>query len=151
MWRTNVQLTLALVLQGAFANDYPELSKRFQKLIETCPSLVKAMDPRAIDTDEGEYRKQGTNVKADLDHVNPSALHRQKRSLQLGADFIGITKSLKLDRSHQFFVKLRQAYERDYDKPHEVTLHQAELRWYKKIAFTTRFEHSIYGPNATAS
>ncbi|KAG6069682.1 hypothetical protein E4U16_007516 [Claviceps sp. LM84 group G4] len=138
MWRTNVQLTLALVLQGAFANDYPEISKRFERLIETCPSLVKAMDPRAIDTDEGEYRKQGTTVKADMDHVNPSALHRQTQSLQLGADFIGITNKLKLDRSHQFFVKLRQAYERDYEKPHEVTLHQAWLRWYKKIAFTTR-------------
>ncbi|KAG6049736.1 hypothetical protein E4U39_005610 [Claviceps sp. Clav50 group G5] len=55
-----------------------------------------------------------------------------------GADFTGITKTLKLERSHPFFAKLKQAYESDYKKPHEVTLHRAELRWYQKVAFTTR-------------
>ncbi|KAG6291484.1 hypothetical protein E4U09_003921 [Claviceps aff. purpurea] len=131
---------MSLILQGAFEHEYPEISKHFQDLLKTCPSLAKAMDPRSMEAGEGEHHKQGSNIKADSDHVNPSALHRQKPIRQLGADFIGITKSLKLQRSHPFFAKLKQAYQRDYNKPHEVNLHQAELRWHEKVAFTTRNE-----------
>ncbi|KAG6238717.1 hypothetical protein E4U23_008060 [Claviceps purpurea] len=136
MKRMSRQLTLAFALQGAFAHDYPGISNWFEDLIKTCPSLAKSMDPRAMEADEQGHGKQGTKIKADDDHLNPSALCRQEPSHQLGADFIGITKSLKLGLSHPFFAKLRLAYARDYRKPHEVDLHQAELRWYQKVAFT---------------
>ncbi|KAG6262162.1 hypothetical protein E4U22_000861 [Claviceps purpurea] len=137
MMRMNDRMTIALLFQGAFEYDYPDISDKFKRLIKMCPSLAEAMNPKAMEAEEEEHRGNGTMVIADEDHQNPQALRRQKPCRQLGTDFVGITKSLKLKPSHRFFVKLRQTYERDYTKRFEVTLHQAELRWYQKVAFTT--------------
>ncbi|KAG5957371.1 hypothetical protein E4U58_006129 [Claviceps cyperi] len=123
--RMNKQVTL--VLQGAFANDYPGISNFFKDLKKkTCPSLAKAMDPRAMEADEEEEDgKQGPKIKADDNDRNPSALHRREPS----RDFIGITKSLKLGPSHPFFAKLKQAYERGYKmKSASIRLSSAGIR-----------------------
>ncbi|KAG6140097.1 hypothetical protein E4U25_005470 [Claviceps purpurea] len=136
--RENIRLTIALLLRGAYAHDYSEIDKHFQQWRINCPALTRAMDPRLNELDDEEANADPSEFKVDEDHRAVRGLHRLKRRPADGDDFTGITKSWKLEASHPFFVKLKRAYHRDYAQAFMPALHQADLRWFRKVAFTTR-------------
>ncbi|ELR05295.1 hypothetical protein GMDG_07278 [Pseudogymnoascus destructans 20631-21] len=133
MRRECINLTLRLLLNGAFEYDEPVLSTQMWNLHKTCPILTNHLLPSSEKWDIVE--EASINVlQPDSSHISPKATLCVRRE--------DVEKELdlplwpeQLQEGLPFVQKLREAYRVDYEDPHITSLGSRPLQYFSRFSF----------------
>jgi hypothetical protein len=133
MHKECVNLTLRLLLNGAFKYSEPVLSEQMQALRETCPVLTNHLLPLS--------EKQDIIEESSLDVLQPDSMHiSPKATLCIPRSVVKNDLDLPLNsrefqEEHLFVQQLREAYGVDYDNPHITNLGGQPLQYFTRFSF----------------
>lgn len=135
--RLNLQITVRLLIDGAFESTHASITAQFRALRATCPHLFDNLLPRsdrlqqAIDL--GDEACQ--SVQQDNTHRNV-ALYSRIQATYCKNILNLPTRSTHLSWDHsRYRIMLSSAYERDYMRPNVSTFGSRPIKYWKRIAF----------------
>ena len=137
----NFEITLRLIIDGAFDHSYPEVARVFQDLRTNCPGLFDTVLPRSerfqppsAQLGDNDADEDGLHtIESDDAHGKPvvySRLQSRHYSVILGlpvkpAELVGT----------MLRTLLTTAYQLDYNRPNVTTFGQRQIKYWKKLAY----------------
>ena len=133
------------LFDGCFELLNPTCHELFAIIRNSCPSIVRSLDPRVGEDTDGTA---DISLADDFEHRDPLGLHRiiYKNDEVDASQFVGVRILGDLDIGHAFNEELGQAFLLDYDLIVTTHLERKPLQWCRKISFTNRYvlPNSIY-------
>lgn len=133
MHRECVNLTLRLLLNGAFEYSEPVLSAQMRTLHKACPILMNHLLPTSEKHDIVEESSLDV-LQPDSSHLSPKATRCVPRSVVKNELDLPL-HSNELQEELLFVQELREAYRVDYDDPHITSLGSRPLQYFTRFSF----------------
>ena len=134
--RLNLQITVRLIIDGAFEQSHPEVTRQFRNLRDTCPGIFDRLLPpseRLQPPTAGDLNDDGyLDILADEQHTKPTVISRLANAycrdkLQLAVRPAQIKPA--------FAAMLTAAYARDYGRENVMAFGILPIKYWKKLAF----------------
>jgi hypothetical protein len=152
--RESLRRTLLLLIEGAFAENDPDLSARVLVMYNQCPLVfdyyLQLSDPMTDDFDDPDDPDDSDDSDAEPEPEEFISLHSHgsicPRSFIASRDvqekFHIPLRLYKLPIRHPFSQSLRDAYKADYDRPNIGNLGKNPTKWCRKVSFIIRYCHT---------
>lgn len=131
--------TLLLLIEGAFAENEPDLSARILDMYYRCPLIFKhylqLSDPEPDDHDDETEPEELISLNS-FRNIRPWSFMTSREVQQR---FQIPLRLSKLPTEHSFLKLLRDAYEIDYDRQHILNLGTNPTKWCRKVSFVIRY------------
>jgi hypothetical protein len=138
--------TLLLLIEGAFAEDEPDLSARLQAMYRQCPQIFKDFlhlsDPEPDDESDDSDDETEPDEIISLDNYQNIRPWSFMTSREVQQKFQIPLRLSDLPIGHLFSQLLRDAYETDYGRPHIVNLGTNQTKWCRKVSFVIGYCHT---------
>ena len=141
--------SLRFIVLGAWETSNSEITAQVRRIYDQCGLLFESLMGPGTKLDAMKDGVQAgttarSSIVADTHHQKPSLYGRMLARTAKGIGLPVKEDDMKDPRYSAFYARLRQAYDRDYDKPSIILYGGKPLSWWNKASFTGLDSRSVF-------